>query len=63
MRCTAMVRTNENPDARGIRYREIAATLRGLAERTEDNLSVRDKLLSLADEFDQLAASIAKSRF
>ena len=53
---------DNRPEARIIRYRETAATLRRLAGQIRSDQTAVEQLLSLADSWDQLAASVEKER-
>ena len=53
---------DEPAEARIIRYRERASELRRLAEQIRSDQSAIDSLNSLADQFDQLAASMKSGR-
>jgi hypothetical protein len=53
----------EPPESRATRYRETAAALRRQAGQLRSDQAGIKQLLSLADGWDQLAASVEKERF
>ena len=53
----------EPPELRITRYRETAAALRHQAEQIRSDRATVEQLLSLADGWDRLAASVKKERF
>jgi hypothetical protein len=48
----------ENPPHSPTNYREVAATIRRLADRVQFDFGRRNQLLSLADGFERLAARL-----
>jgi hypothetical protein len=53
---------DEPPESRTTRYRETAATLRRQAVQFRSDHAAVKQLLSLADGWDQLAASVEKEQ-
>ena len=49
-----------NPDQKATNYQEIAHILRQLAEKLHARHQGREKLLSLADQFDQFATNVGE---
>ena len=52
---------SRQPEERAMRYRNYAAFLRRLADRTRVE-TARTRLRNLADQFDQLAESVHRAR-
>lgn len=55
-----MTRKADDTKERSVRYRATADTLRHLAGRVQSDMSVRDRLLSLADGLDQWAVRLGE---